>query len=230
MSQHKYKGVLRQNPTKKLDSDGWEKVTSKKASKDLKKQQNDGSSKGGKSNPCKGCNIAVQSEQALRHHEATCLKLVVDPSKPGFFDQTKKLFSAENIPSKPASAIDFEKVALPPSQPTNENCMTYAAVVTSPAQRNSTPAVSASQENDETPIMDDLDNDGTGNGEVDEEEGDPNCPVCREEVEHGQPGICCNLCNVWYHRPCLDMTEEIYRVRNIIRALVLYEVPIDQGQ
>ena len=42
------------------------------------------------------------------------------------------------------------------------------------------------------------------------EETDPNCPICREEVEEGQPGICCDLCKSWFHRSCLHMTEEIY--------------------
>ena len=43
-----------------------------------------------------------------------------------------------------------------------------------------------------------------------EESGDPNCPVCREEVAHGQPGICCNQCKTWFHKPCLLMPEETY--------------------
>ena len=79
MSQQKYKGVLRQNPKKKLDGNEWEEVTSKKANRNSKKQQKGGSPKGGKSYPCRGCNTAVQSEKALHHHEATCLKLIVDP-------------------------------------------------------------------------------------------------------------------------------------------------------
>ena len=44
----------------------------------------------------------------------------------------------------------------------------------------------------------------------DENTGDPNCPVCREEVQHGQPGICCNQCETWFHRPCILMTEQMY--------------------
>ena len=39
---------------------------------------------------------------------------------------------------------------------------------------------------------------------------DPNCPVCREEVEHGQPGINCDRSKVWFHRSCLHMTEEMF--------------------
>ena len=46
--------------------------------------------------------------------------------------------------------------------------------------------------------------------EAEEETSDPNCPVCREEVENGQPGICCDLCKSWHHRGCLHMTEAIY--------------------
>ena len=61
-------------------------------------------------------------------------------------------------------------------------------------------------------VFNDLpDNNETENVNVDDEEGEPNCPVCREEVEHGQIRISCDMCKVWYHRPCLDMTEEIFR-------------------
>ena len=47
-------------------------------------------------------------------------------------------------------------------------------------------------------------------GVLDDDTGDPNCPICREEVEDGQPGICCSQCKTWFHRPCLHMTEQMY--------------------
>ena len=43
------------------------------------------------------------------------------------------------------------------------------------------------------------------------DDGDPNCPVCREEVLSVQPGIACDLCKTWFHRPCLHMDEEVYQ-------------------
>ena len=39
---------------------------------------------------------------------------------------------------------------------------------------------------------------------------DPNCPVCREEVIVGQPGIRCDTCKTWFHKSCLHMTQENY--------------------
>ena len=39
---------------------------------------------------------------------------------------------------------------------------------------------------------------------------DSHCPVCREEVQNGQPGIYCEMCYIWSHRSCLHMTEAIY--------------------
>ena len=43
------------------------------------------------------------------------------------------------------------------------------------------------------------------------ETGDPNCPVCREEVEHNHQGIECDKCETWYHRCCLQMSESTYQ-------------------
>ena len=43
------------------------------------------------------------------------------------------------------------------------------------------------------------------------ETGDPNCPVCREEVEHNHQGIECEKCETWYHRCCLQMSESTYQ-------------------
>ena len=51
-------------------------------------------------------------------------------------------------------------------------------------------------------------NDGPNNEHNNDE--DPNCPVCREEVENGQPGINCNVCKIWFHRSCLHMPESRY--------------------
>ena len=44
----------------------------------------------------------------------------------------------------------------------------------------------------------------------DEENDDPNCPVCKEEVMPMTPGIVCDTCKTWFHRACLDMSQETY--------------------
>ena len=210
MSQQKYKGVLRENPKKKLE---WEEVTSKKANKKLKKQQNGGSSKGGKSYPCKVCDVIAQSEKALHHHEATCLKLVVDPSKPGFYDQTKKLFPAEV-----AKTPTREKLIVL-SQPSGGP--TYASVVSTPGTEKATPGeVSAREASTEIPpseppsptvnLNNPTDQQAIPPANTDGNLEDPNCPICRIDVTEEIEGIVCEMCNTWSHRTCLFMPVEVY--------------------
>ena len=32
------------------------------------------------------------------------------------------------------------------------------------------------------------------------------CGSCSDEVTWGQDAICCDNCNIWHHKPCLDMS------------------------
>ena len=110
MSQHKY--PLRRDPKQTFGGDDWELVQSKKANKNTRKQQQKDSSKVRNEMdsddkvpqfkfPCKGCEIVVQHNEALRHHQATCPKLQVDSSKPtSFLGQARKLFLDE-APTSP---------------------------------------------------------------------------------------------------------------------------------
>ena len=46
--------------------------------------------------------------------------------------------------------------------------------------------------------------------EEEEDDGDPNCPVCREEVVTGHPCIACDMCKTWFHTSCLFMSAETH--------------------
>ena len=75
---------------------------------------------------------------------------------------------------------------------------------------NGTPIVTAEAtlSQDESHVVNNIDNNVTTNND------DPNCPVCREEVLEGQPGINCNSCKIWFHKSCLHMTEERFEELN----------------
>ena len=105
MSQHKY--PLRRDPKQTFGGDDWELVQNKKGNKNTSKQQQNVSSKGRNDMdtgdnrpkfkfPCNGCDIVVQNNEALLYHQATCLKLQVDSSKPtSFLGQARKLIPAD---------------------------------------------------------------------------------------------------------------------------------------
>ena len=173
--------------------------------------------------PCKGCEIVVQNNEALMHHQTTCLKLQIDPSKPNsFLGQARKLFPVEEQPTPTLDKLTV--LSQSPGQ-------TYAAAVSSPgsgnsiprgARSNPTPATSNTLNAPPLPIDEEnappVPSQGEGVGIVNNqtgdeaiEEDDPNCPLCREEVEHRQQGIACDSCKLWYHRPCLYMTDEVYQ-------------------
>jgi hypothetical protein len=40
---------------------------------------------------------------------------------------------------------------------------------------------------------------------------DPNCPVCRDEVDTALRGIRCDQCKVWFHRTCVDIENETFQ-------------------
>ena len=44
-----------------------------------------------------------------------------------------------------------------------------------------------------------------------EEVEDPNCPICRVDVDRDAQGIICEMCHTWLHRACLFMPEETFQ-------------------
>ena len=44
--------------------------------------------------------------------------------------------------------------------------------------------------------------------------GDPNCPVCEEDVQDGQDGIYCDMCHIWFHQTCLHLNDEFVELIN----------------
>ena len=152
---------------------------------------------------CKGCELVFRNEKAYLLHQAGCITVKVDMSKQGSFFNAQ-LFSKDS--PKPGGN-DGEKV-LPMSQPLGEynhrdrdedavinNYGTSDEMGNELNLANNDPAANVLVAN---------------NNIAPEETEDPNCPVCREEVENGQPGINCDRCKTWFHRSCLHMTEAMF--------------------
>ena len=36
------------------------------------------------------------------------------------------------------------------------------------------------------------------------------CGYCQEPVNWSTPGVCCGSCNVWFHAPCVDLSQSAY--------------------
>ena len=36
------------------------------------------------------------------------------------------------------------------------------------------------------------------------------CGYCQEPVTWSTPGVCCGSCNVWFHAPCVDLSQSAY--------------------
>ena len=141
MSQHKYR--LRGDPKQTFAGDEWEVVQTKKAAKNTKKQQQSDTSKARNETdmdtgdnipkfkfPCNGCDIVVQNNEALLYHQATCLKLQVDPSKKNSFQcQARNLFPAEvNQPTPTREKVIVLSQTTGQVQ-TEASSPTYAAIV-----------------------------------------------------------------------------------------------------
>ena len=248
MSQHKY--PLRRDPKQTFGADDWELVQNKKGSKNTRKQQKkdnikvrneidtgDNLLKPKFKFPCEGCEVVVQNNEALRHHQATCQKLQVDSSKPtSFLGQTRKLVPAEvsTSPTKDKNIVLTQPMG----------SQSYAAMVSSPAPGNPTTATSTTRDDSvvshvvreevETTVnflVDETDSavlidHGTGvqgAAAVSNTHGNPAqtlygdedddtccCPLCKEKVLDDQEGVECEMCLQWSHKICLCMTDEEY--------------------
>ena len=164
--------------------------------------------------PCKGCNIVVQNNEALAHHQVTCLKLQVDPSKKSSFQcQARKLFLAEvTQPTTPAP----EKTTALSQSPGP----TYAAVV-SPGP-TMPPRIGENEQNNEAAAPATVTDVNEPEGQEDNGNPNPadpllpqensNCPLCKEDVMDGQEGLACERCNTWSHKLCLNMSDEEYTI------------------
>ena len=141
---------------------------------------------------CKGCNKSMRSPSALNSHEKVCPSLKRGASAHSFFK--------DNPLSSPTPAEASVAKTIPASQPHNQQGEDNVTTDINAAANNN-----ANIENEDAAENPEIQSSGSTN--VPDGAEDPNCPVCREEVENGQPGLNCDRCKIWFHRSCLHMTE-----------------------
>ena len=142
---------------------------------------------------CIKCHHVFKTLRKLTSHEQSCLKL---GEKESFLKYVEPRVVLQDI---------GQKVALPSSQ--EENNVRHEPQ-NQPQQTSPDDETVAANNNIHSQSSTENANEAIG---TDEEIDDPNCPVCREEVEYGQPGIACDRCKIWFHRPCLHMNDETYQ-------------------
>ena len=159
---------------------------------------------------CGNCLSVFKNRKELNQHQEKCLLMTENA---GSF--------LKHFPRRPDDPmVVVEKLVIPPSQPN----VSDANIVDLPSEQtvnsenteiqldtvinnHAIPAPNAEEILQFLDEQQDVANTENNNQEVEE---DPNCPVCREEVEHNQPGIRCDSCQMWFHKSCLHMPEDTY--------------------
>ena len=167
----------------------------------------------GKVHFCRGCNSSFKTKNTLATHERVCPNLRMGKGDP---------FTKLNPLNPPTTLEQIAAKMLPQSQsdtPIDESESVDGGSSSSASSRREdvivdqpvSVSLTSSENSEEQALLDSQDSIENREEDITEEEGDPNCPVCREEVLALQPGIACDLCKTWFHRPCLHMTEETYQ-------------------
>ena len=144
------------------------------------------------------CHLLCKNKNSLSTHEETCLK--IRGEEESFLKYAQPRVVIQDIANK---------IEVPSSQEVPE--AQQVPLITSNETDSTTSANGSGQDPPITSSVS-LQGNWVTSAELpnEGEDTDPNCPICRDEVENGQPGICCDLCKSWFHRSCLHMTEDTY--------------------
>ena len=47
------------------------------------------------------------------------------------------------------------------------------------------------------------------------------CGVCSKTEKEGEEWLCCDICNIWYHRCCLDFDDEEWAAVSSITSIYI---------